>query len=353
MSRMKDLHVDLMNLEASWVEFLRDLFERDGWEVLAQDVGRQDTSFPDLTLGQRGDIVAVELKLIRSPQASRTLIRNGVANLRGMLQPGGFNRGLLVIPQNLSVAARDEFETASGGAIDLWTLHELTENAKSYPRLASRLADLLRALRIGVEDVPAPASAVAILQEAGEDLPPVGEGTRLADAFSAFDPGNKNGEAKAFEQLCEDSLVLLFGTDLIGWRSQHGIEHGYQRVDLVARLQPVRSAFWQTLASDFRTRYVVFEFKNYTDKIGQEQIYSTERYLYATALRSVAIIIARNGCSESAERTIQGALREQGKLILCLDLQEFQAMLRSFDAGDDYERTLLAKRDDLLMSLSR
>lgn len=76
--------------------------------------------------------------------------------------------------------------------------------------------------------------------------------------------------------------------ELLGWRRQSAIENGYQRVDLIARLQPVRSAFWTTLSADFRARYVVFEFKNYTDPIGQDQI-------YATALRSVAIIIARNG----------------------------------------------------------
>ena len=124
-------------------------------------------------------------------------------------------------------------------------------------------------------------------------------------------------------------------------------------MDLIARLQPVQSAFWATLVNDFRARYIVFEFKNYSNPITQDQIYGTERYLYATALRSVAIIIARNGYDENANRAVQGALREQGKLILCLDLKEFTGMLRAFDAGDEFEEVLLAKRDDLLMSLAR
>jgi hypothetical protein len=69
----------------------------------------------------------------------------------------------------------------------------------------------------------------------------------------------------------------------------------------------VQSAFWATLAADFHTRYVVFEFKNYSGPITQDQVYATEKYLKKSALRSVAIVVAKNGAAESAIQAMRGA----------------------------------------------
>lgn len=343
-----------MNLEQSWIDFLTTLFERDGWEVLPRNASepKRFHTEPDLALSQRGMNMVVEVKLIRSPNVSLATLRNAVASIKHILEDREGYRGLIVIPQSLSKAAKAAFESAAEESVDLWDLHSLVRHTAVFPGLISRLVDLLRALQIGAEDAPTVQSQLAMLQEMDEP-PLTGEGARLAEEFDLIKPGNKKKAAQAFEKLCESALVLLFGNELIGWRRQSQIEFGYQRVDLIARLQPSNSAFWQTLASDFRARYVVFEFKNYTGQIGQDQIYTTERYLYATALRSVAIIIARNGYDENANRTVQGALREQGKLILCLTLVELQEMLRAFDSGDEYENILLARRDNLLMSLAR
>lgn len=353
MSRTSDLRIDLMNLEQTWIEFLADLFERDGWEVLAKDVSTASRGEPDVSIMQRGSHVLVELKLIRSGLASRALLHNATSNLLAMMKARNAERGILIIPQRITAEARRAFADVSGERIELWDLDVLVQHVTRFPNLSRRFADLLRALQIGAESAPSNATTVAMLDDAGQELPPPGEGARIASALKAIEPGKKGGAAQSFEKLCEEALILLFGTELLGWRRQSAIENGYQRVDLIARLQPVRSAFWTTLSADFRARYIVFEFKNYTDPIGQDQIYATERYLYATALRSVAIVIARNGYSENAGRTVRGALRDQGKLILCLDLEEFCSMLQAFDTGDEFEKPLFAKRDDLLMSLAR
>jgi hypothetical protein len=97
----------------------------------------------------------------------------------------------------------------------------------------------------------------------------------------------------------------------------------------------------------------VFEFKNYRERITQNEIYTTEKYLYAAALRSVAIIIARGGDGESAKRTMRGALREQGKLMLCLSLAELCTLLRGRDAGDDPTGLLIEKIDAMLIGIAR
>jgi len=59
---------------------------------------------------------------------------------------------------------------------------------------------------------------------------------------------------------------------------------GLHRFDAVARIRS-NNDLWTALVRYFRTRYVVFEFKNYREKIAQGQIHTTEKYLYPVALR--------------------------------------------------------------------
>ncbi len=49
------------------------------------------------------------------------------------------------------------------------------------------------------------------------------------------------------------------------------------------------------------------------------QVYSTEKYLYEKAKRKVCFLISRKGPTENAVVVCQGAMREDGKLILNLD----------------------------------
>jgi len=124
-------------------------------------------------------------------------------------------------------------------------------------------------------------------------------------------------------------------------------------MDLIARLAPKDTgAFWLSLAQDFRCRYVVFEFKNYTEKISQSQVYSTEKYLYPNALRSVAIIIARNGHDSGARRAIQSALRESGKIILVLSFEDLLKLLRAKDTGLEPSDLLVDYLDNLLTTIA-
>ena len=108
-----------------------------------------------------------------------------------------------------------------------------------------------------------------------------------------------------------------------------------------------------SLAHDFRTRYIIFEFKNYSKPITQNEIYSTEKYLFTTALRSVAFVIARAGADAGAYRAASGALREAGKLILLLSLQDLCEMLHVSDRAQDPEILLYQKLDELLTTMLR
>ena len=101
------------------------------------------------------------------------------------------------------------------------------------------------------------------------------------------------------------------------------------------------------------SRYVIFEFKNYSKPITQNEIITTERYLYPSALRKFAIIISPHGNSDSATLAMQGAMREHGKLMLSITTEELSRLLIGKDLGDDPNSYLFDVVDNFLMRLGR
>jgi len=76
-----------------------------------------------------------------------------------------------------------------------------------------------------------------------------------------------------------EALKYLFERDLFGWHEQHETEDGLHRRDLVCRILP-NAEVWRLMLTDLKSRYVIFEFKNYSEPITQSEIITTERYLY-------------------------------------------------------------------------
>ena len=183
--------------------------------------------------------------------------------------------------------------------------------------------------------------------------------------------GNTN--SSEYEDLCFNIIDALFGQHFYGWDSKNldstkkkffqlGIPNEeqsnnkpYQKRDLVVPIKEFNTLpdFWKFISITLNSRYVTFEFKNYSTRINQTQIYTTEKYLYPRALRSVAIIFTRHGIDENGQITINGAIRENGKFILILDDNEVIEMLEKSKDGSDITDLLFNKIDDLLMKLPR
>lgn len=180
------------------------------------------------------------------------------------------------------------------------------------------------------------------------------KGETLCKEINLLEPGRD--DAAKFEKKCIEILKYLFDnkTDLTLWDPQPTTEDGLHRFDLLCRIiSSHQDTFWTELAHDFHTRYVLFEFKNYSNEIKQGQIYTTEKYLFLTALRSVSFIIARNGADENATKAAKGALKEAGKLIVILSLVDICDMLKLRDNGDEPATVLRRRIDEMLVALTR
>lgn len=180
------------------------------------------------------------------------------------------------------------------------------------------------------------------------------DGKRLCEELKAIKAGK--AEAAAFEEKCEQILKHLFDNDfdLELWARQKGTEDGLNRYDLLCRIiTGQKNTFWTELSHDFRCRYIVFEFKNYSKAIKQTQIYTTEKYLFVTALRSVSFIIAKNDADANAKKAAKGALKEAGKLIVILTADDLCDMLDAKEKGNEPSDILKDRIDNMLIELAR
>jgi len=157
-----------------------------------------------------------------------------------------------------------------------------------------------------------------------------------------------------YENLCFKVLKLLFYDDLTLWKTQQKSNDGLFRFDLICKIKDgIDKEFWNIVERFFNTKYIVFEFKNYVDKITQKEIYTTEKYLYSKALRNVAIIISTNGADSNSMKAIRGTLRENGKVILLLTNKDLIELLKQKMENITPADYLSEKLDHLLIDLEK
>lgn len=318
---------------------------------------------PDLLLRDPdGNSVAIEIKLYRTNRAPLGQMLRAAEQLRTYMQAAGISRGIVVFSIDLEL--NDErLNKLFTGAISALGMQELLKLADKRVDLVQRLENLFRSSRIESLTSPTPAMKDFFEAVSKQEAEATGEIARseevtketavingLIDDLRRCPKGKGNGPA--YEAVGERAIKELFGEDLGVMKRQNRVAGGFHVVDLIASIKP-KSEFWEALRSDFQSRYVIFEFKNYNEQIGQEQIFSTEKYLYRNALRSVAFIVARTGEDENAALARRGALREAGKLILTLCHTDLIKMLEMKRDADDYVNVLADKLDDMLTSLER
>ena len=140
---------------------------------------------------------------------------------------------------------------------------------------------------------------------------------------------------REYENLCVSILKYTLGEYLSLWEQQSVTEHGLYRFDMCCKIKNgVTQDFFDTISRYFQTKYIVFEFKNNGSEITQQEIYTTEKYLYEKALRKVAIIVSRKGANENALAAARGSLRESNKLIICLSDDDLVKMLKRKEEGE-------------------
>jgi hypothetical protein len=292
----------------------------------------------------------VEVKYYRTARAQIPLIEAAAARLQSSIDRGEQIRGMLVVAcslhPNLREALEDKFGLVFVDRVDLFIW------ASRSPVLVEELNALLEDRYLPGESAKGRiADNLASIKFQQKPAAPLDtKGTDLCRELHAI----KHGKASwaAYEILCDRILRYLFPNDLHGWHAQKRTDDGLNRFDYVCRMLPATD-FWSFLINHLNSRYVLFEFKNYSSKIKQGQILTTEKYLLEKGLRRAAIILSRRGAERNAVLMAQGAMRESGKLMLILDDEKVCRMLHMKEEGDDPTDLLFELADEFLLSLPR
>lgn len=295
---------------------------------------------------------AVEVKFYRSKHPKSALIKTSAKRLLSAAKSQRISKAILVISSPISSDLRMELE--QDYQITVVDRIDILMMTSKNPELNDKLRSLMGG------DTPAKdasgQSTIDRIKTSNKDTAQAQEpeidkkGDDLCKELKSIPPGKKTW--RDYEIKCEEILRYLFEGDLNGWHNQKRTDDGLNRYDLICRARPL-SEFWSFIIEDLNSRYVLFEFKNYRGYIKQGQVLTTEKYLLKKALRSVAFIISRKGEDKNAKLTIQGAMREHGKLMPTLKDDDLCKMLHMKDSGDDPADYLFELVDDFLMALPR
>lgn len=143
-------------------------------------------------------------------------------------------------------------------------------------------------------------------------------------------PCNRKNFVK-YENFCSKYILKIFKNNIEDLKTQRTNNQGLYRFDIVASIKKDPDSFWKFIYDKFNSCFILFDCKNYSNQITQNEIYMTERYLYNNALRNVGIILSRKGGDVNANKACQGILKEHGKLILILDDNDFKKISDIYD----------------------
>ncbi|MDB2439527.1 restriction endonuclease [Hellea sp.] len=350
---------DTRELAFEFEELVRDILEFYFEVVQSGNSFGRDFQADFFIVTKGGTNAVVEVKAYRSFLAPSSSVRNAVGKLKQNLED---HHDFAILVTNSRVTSPLKGYYASEQNVLFYDFDTLKFLASAKANLAERLDNLTQKLFSYRNDpIPEPKSVKNIQLIHSEHImrpkPPWGGqvydgnfGATICKKIKSLEPGRAN--ATKFEALCVEALKYVFKDHLTKWKTQRQTVEHLHRYDLISRVASDHD-FWNSLISDYRGRYIIFEFKNYTQEISQQEIYSTEKYLLPIAMRSTAIIISRKGMNKNALRVCAGALREAGKLILGINEEQLCRMLHDEDNGRDPTETIYEVLDELLETIER
>lgn len=348
------------------------IFEAANLRVLRAD--RSAQRGPDLVLNSADIRAVVEIKVYRSRTPNPSDIRRAIDTIDEARHFHDATSAILVVNvrSDRLRSLLPDFEN-----VVLLGIEHLVALADGNEELLAEIADVIRELNSALADFDRPAETthasrteVLTMIATGAPRPSAARrgvkpkrGAILAQDLKAIRPGGStakqtlpSGEVgvpwRLFERVGRSALEYVFEGVLGDWAEQRPIGGEANRLDIMAKVRG-DDVFCRTLIEDFRSRHVLFELKNYGNRIKANNIHVTEKYLFPTALRSTAIVLSPKGLDDHAVAATKGALRDANKLFLDMKVEMLCTMLEEKDAGTPPSLRMEALLDEFLLSLGR
>ena len=310
----------------------------------------------DIMAQKNGKIVIMEIKSYRGLHNSKTVLDNALKQIlsyKYSLLPDSIEEKYSFIVVLLcEIDENIQNEIYKQHNIVIWDINNLIylcgENEKLLSLLTGCISYPLLDLRLKKPiDVESKQNEIGISNDYKLSL-----AEKYMKELENCKAGKLKGADKKYEAICTEVVKVLFDSEFFKVSEQHRTNDDMFRMDLLCSLKGT-TEFWKFLISFYHTKFVVFEYKNYSECISQNLIYITEKYLFPVALRNVAFIISRKGFDQNAEKAALGCLRESGKLIVSLNDDDLITMLSMKEKGEEPSDFLLDKVECMLMSVSK
>ncbi len=308
----------------------------------------RDMSY-DLIAEKNGMKFYIESKAVRQKVIGSESVSKAIVASQMIEQTGNNSKFVLVVANKISEQMQMAIKKSESMiAIDIHNLLYLVQDNET---LKSKLLSLLE---FSIDEIE-PREPTALIELLGTIDYEIDEKTIIKGLIGEIHNwDSKIRTSYEYEHLCMRVLNSLFAADLGLWKDQQRSNEDLFRFDLICKIKDdIQEAFWKFIEKYFKSKYIIFEFKNYTDQITQKEIYTTDKYLYAKALRCVAIIISCNGEDKNAQKAIRGTLRENGKLILSISNRDMITMLEGKLKDISPAEYLYSKLDTMLVELDK
>lgn len=338
--------------------FLIPLLKCHGYQKIKKEknISNDKKLRADIVAQKNGKLVIMEIKSYRSLHISNTVLDNALKQILSykysLLSDSIEEKYSFIIILLCEIDENIQNEIYKQHNIVIWDINNLIylcgENEKLFSLLTGCISYPLLDLKLKKPiDVESNQKEISISKDYELSL-----AEKYMKQLENCKAGKFKGADKKYEAICTEVVKVLFDSEFFKVSEQHRTNDDMFRMDLLCSLKGT-TEFWKFLISFYHTKFVVFEYKNYSECISQNLIYITEKYLFPVALRNVAFIISRKGFDQNAEKAALGCLRESGKLIVSLNDDDLITMLSMKEKGEEPSDFLLDKVECMLMSVSK
>jgi len=342
--------------ESKFESLVLELLRKQKFDNIQEEVvishGRSSCRL-DFAFKNNGANVFVEVKNYRSKYVSFDTIERAVSQVERYRNLSAMSKkediiAVLIVSSLLTQEQKDYFYRSKQIIIlDISNLLYLAKDDNNFLEL------LLSSIQYSVDGIiPSPPKYLFSLPISHENnvTDDMDEALGYIKKLETLKSGNSDKNDKEYEKLCENIIRYLFSSDFTMMKPQNATSDGMFVMDLVCGLKS-KSEFWKIFIQHFNTRFVVFEFKNCKNKIDQNIVCVTEKYLCDAALRNVAIVVSRKGFSPNARRMATNILNRDKKLMLDVNDNDLVNMIRMKLDGEDPLDYMLDLLEEYLISI--
>lgn len=342
-------------------DFLGRLLQQYGYDIRKEPKLGANAIRPDILVSSSEQKIVLEIKSYRNRFISKSTIDtavNQILRYKNIIEANGqfktANEFFYCLVLLCEIDHQQKEQIFKQNGITIWDISNLLYICKDNYESLRELNELLY---FPITDVVPERpygwipKQLTLVPEATESSTQI-IAESLEERLRACKQGKAKKASAEYECICTDIIRFLFESEFTQSSNQHKTGDDLFRMDLLCGIKGT-SAFWELLIRHYNTRFVVFEYKNYSTLLPQNLVYTTEKYLFNAALRNVAIIVSRNGFSKNAHMAALGCLKESGKLIIDLTDEDMIQMLHKKIDGEEAADYLLWKLECLLMSVSK